>query len=305
MVEQGDMNGAGNRDDAAARRPLSVLALQLEPCDPRTAVFEEGIARHLWLSPHAQLVVLPELHVHPDMRSKTPAELATGLDGPIVSRLREMAQRLGVWMVPGSLYERDGEHVYNTALAISPAGEVAAVYRKCFPWRPYETSKPGGSFVVFDIPSAGRVGISICYDSWFPELARHLAWMGAEVIVQPTATYTSDREQELVLTRATAIVNQVYVVNVNAAAPSSTGRSLIADPEGHVLAEAGEFPLSLCETLDLAQVWEVRRNGTAGVTRVWKQFESTEELDLPLYGGRLRGDSWWPSPGHASPVGSA
>jgi predicted amidohydrolase len=290
----------GGVDGVGGRRLLSVLALQLEPTDPAGSQYEDAIRRHLSMSPHAQLVVLPELHVHSDMKLRPPTDLATELDGPLVTRLRDVARRLRVWMVPGSFYERDGNRVHNTALAISPAGDVVAAYRKCFPWRPFEETTPGTSFVVFDIPGTGRVGISICYDTWFPELARHLAWMGAEVIVQPTATYTADREQELVLARATAIVNQLFVVSVNAAAPSGTGHSLIVDPEGHVRAEAGELPLALCETLDLSRVWDVRRNGTAGVTRVWQQFRPGDpDLELPLYGGRLHGDVWWPTAAHS------
>jgi hypothetical protein len=70
------------------------------------------------------------------------------------------------------------------------------------------------------LPGFGRVGLSICYESWFPELARHLAWRGAEVILNPTLTPTADRPQELVLARAQAIVNQVYVVGVHGAAPA-------------------------------------------------------------------------------------
>lgn len=283
-------------DEANRSRPLSVLALQCEPMAPEDPVFEETIRAQLWMSPHTRLVVLPELVVHPDMKRVPLEELAVPLEGEMVRRLSEIARRLGVFLVPGSFYEKceDGR-IANTAVVLSPDGEIVARYEKCFPWRPYERSAPGTRFVVFDIPAVGRVGISICYDSWFPEVARHLAWMGAEVIVQPTATYTSDREQELVLARATAIVNQVFVVNVNVAAPSATGRSLIVDPEGTVRTQAGELPLALSDTLDLSEVWRVRRNGTAGVTRVWEQFQPGDpDLELPLYGGRIRPETWAP-----------
>lgn len=65
----------------------------------------------------------------------------------------------------------------------------------------------------------------ICYDGWFPEVARGLAWLGAELIVQLAATPTADREQELILARADAIANQVYLMNVNAGRPEpSDGR---------------------------------------------------------------------------------
>jgi predicted amidohydrolase len=51
---------------------------------------------------------------------------------------------------------------------------------------------PGGEFVVFDLPEVGRIGVSICYETWCPEVARHLSWMGAEVILQPTLTPTAE-----------------------------------------------------------------------------------------------------------------
>ena len=131
---------------------------------------------------------------------------------------------------------------------------TSARYRKCFPWRPWETVTAGTEFVVFDIEGVGRAGLMICYDAWFPEVARHLAWMGAEVIFNPTATYTSDREQELVLARANAIVNQVYVVNTNMGGRPGPARSVIVDPEGHVLQMAGDGEEYQTEVLDLRTV---------------------------------------------------
>jgi predicted amidohydrolase len=148
---------------------------------------------------------------------------------------------LGRWLLPGTLYVRSAEgDIYNTTMLLSPDGNVPASYRKMFPWRPYAVCRPGDRFVTVDIPERGRIGLSICYDTWFPEVARHLAWMAAEVIVTLTLTPTSDRPQELVLTDATAIVNQVYTVSVNGAAPHWTGRSMIVDPDGIVRYQAGE-----------------------------------------------------------------
>ena len=170
--------------------------------------------------------------------------------------------------LPGTLYERSAEgDIYNTSVLLSPDGEVAASYRKIFPWRPYEVCRPGDRFVTVDIPERGRIGLSICYDTWFPEVARHLAWLGAEVIVTPTLTPTSDRPQELVLTQATAIVNQVYTVSVNGAAPYGTGRSRIVDPEG--------------------------------IVRHWQQFRPADQaLELPLYQGRIDPATWSPHGAH-------
>ena len=70
---------------------------------------------------------------------------------------------------------------------IDPQGEVIARFRKLFPFRPYERDVVGGKdFCVFDVPQAGRFGVSICYDMWFPETTRTLVAMGAEVILHPT-----------------------------------------------------------------------------------------------------------------------
>jgi predicted amidohydrolase len=153
--------------------------------------------------------------------------------GPLTERLGEIARDNGVWLVPGSVYERgEGDGIHNTCLVLSPEGELAASYRKVFPWQPHESSAPGDRFTTFDVPDVGRIGLSICYDGSFPETCRQLAWMGAEVVLQPTLTTTSDRNQELVMARANAIFNQLYVVSLNAGSPAALGRSLIVDPEG-------------------------------------------------------------------------
>lgn len=89
---------------------------------------------------------------------------AEPMPGEAESRLCEMAASNGLWLVPGSLFElRDGQ-IFNTSPVIDPAGNVIARFRKLFPFRPYEQGVAAGSeFVVFDVPGAGRIGISICY----------------------------------------------------------------------------------------------------------------------------------------------
>ena len=76
--------------------------------------------------------------------------------------------------------------------------------------------------MTFDIPEVGRIGLSICYDGGFPETCRQLAWMGAEVVLQPSRTTTSDRNQEMVMARANAIFNQIYLVSLNAGSPAAS-----------------------------------------------------------------------------------
>lgn len=272
-------------------RSLPILAAQVPAAageDPLRA-FGADLRLRLALHPQTRLVLYPELHLTPPGGEPQMRRLAEPVPGPRSDALCALAAEHSVWLVPGSVYEQgEGDAVHNTALAISPEGEIVARYRKCFPWRPWELTEPGDEFVVFDIPELGRVGLSICYDTWFPEVARHLAWMGAEVILAPTLTSTADREQELILARAAAIANQVFVVNLNAATPSGTGVSLIADPEGHVLMQAGEGPVSLTQVLDLGAVERARRFGSSGLNRLWSQMrEGDPVLPLPLYDGAL------------------
>jgi formamidase len=108
--------------------------------------------------------------------------------------------------------------------------------------------------------------------------------MGAEVVLQPSLTTTSDRAQEIVMARANAIFNQLYVVSLNAASPAGLGRSVIVDPEGIVRYQAGDSEELITDVLDLDAVTRVRRFGTAGVSRMWEQFErSRTRVRLPVY----------------------
>ncbi|MET8243329.1 carbon-nitrogen hydrolase family protein [Streptomyces sp. NPDC005202] len=287
-------------------RPLPIALVQAPP-RPATAPlsgFAEEVEQLLARFPQTRLVVYPELHLcgvdASPAADKQLRDAAEPLDGPRSRQLAELAGDLGVWLVPGSVCERgDGGELFNTAPVYSPDGRLAASYRKIFPWRPHEPYDPGDRFVVLDLPEAGRIGLSICYDAWFPEVARHLAWMGAEVIVNPVMTTTADRAQELVLARANAIVNQVFVLSVNTAGPVGTGRSLVVDPEGRVRTEVADSGVTvLTDVLDLDEVARVRTFGTAGLNRMWDQFTDADPpLDLPLYGGRIDPGRWRPATG--------
>jgi len=279
-------------------RSLPLLIAQAASCsskDPK-AEFARDLRARVTVFPQTRLVIYPELHLTPVTDPAAMEAAAEPIPGPRSDFLCELAARLHVWLLPGTVYERaDDGRIHNTAMLISPEGEIVARYRKCFPWRPWESSAPGDGFVVFDLPEFGCVGLSICYDTWFPEVARHLAWMGAEVILQPSLTPTADRPQELVLARAAAIANQVFIVNVNAATPSAIGRSIVIDPEGNEILLAGEAPASLTQVLDLSAVERVRKFGTAGLNRPWSQMrEGDPLLPMPLFGGEMDPGRWHP-----------
>jgi len=106
--------------------------------------------------------------------------------------------------------------------------------------------------------------------------------MGAEVILQPTMTPTSDRPQELVLCEANAIFNQAYFVSVNGVGPYGGGRSLIVDPDGRVVQQAGEHETILTEILDLDHVTRTREFGTLGLNQALKQLRDSGQ-SFPIY----------------------
>jgi len=239
--------------------------------------------------PWVQLVMFHELVVPGLVQFITPENKdwwkanAEQVPGPLSDRLCAIARRSGQWLIPGSMYEVDGDKLYNTALVISPQGEIVAKYRKMFPWLPYEAgTTPGNEFCVFDIPNVGCLGLCICYDMWFPEVSRTLAWMGAEVILQPTMTPTSDRELELVMVRANALFNQTYFVSVNGIGIWGGGRSLMVDPDGRLLQEAGTNQTILTELLDLDRVTRTREFGTIGLSQTLKQLRDCGQK-FPIY----------------------
>lgn len=282
-------------------RPLIIALAQAPGRHPEDLDgFAEDAARTATLFPQTRLLVYPELHLSSDDRD--PLDTASIRDsaqpvtsGPRHKMLSTLAADLGLWLCPGSFSELgDDGHVYNTAVVYSPQGKLVATYRKVFPWKPFEEARSGSEFVVFDMPGVGRVGLSICYDAWFPESARHLAWMGAELVLNVVKTGTVDRKQELILAQANATVNQVYIASVNASGPSGIGHSVLVGPEGNILSELpGATPGVLTAVIDLDAVTHARRYGSFALTRPWSQLqEGDEAIPLPLYGGALDPTTW-------------
>lgn len=214
------------------------------------------------------------------------------------ARFQELARRHHVWLVPGSMFERDGEHVYNTASVIGPDGSIVARYRKMFPFVPYEEGVEGGDqFCVFDVPGVGRFGLSICYDMWFPETTRTLAAMGAEVILHPTLTSSIDRDVELAMARASAAQNQCFFFDVNGLGDGGIGRSVIVGPHGDVLHQAASGPETFPIEIDLFRVRRSRELGLRGLGQPLKSFRD-RKVQFPVYGPD------WRSRGYFSQLGA-
>lgn len=153
-----------------------MVVAQVPPGDPATALDDlraelDNLTAEF---PAARLVVYPEYHtcrVHgnADERRRRYEAIAEPLNGPRVQELRDIAKAANIWLMPGTVAERGADRrIYNTALAITPDGDLAAAYRKIFPWRPFEPFTPGDRFVVFDLPGVGALAWLSAMTCGFP-----------------------------------------------------------------------------------------------------------------------------------------
>ncbi len=244
-------------------------------------------------APWVNLIVFPELAVQglaPRLE-----DIAEPIDGTSVQRLAKKAKEVGKWIIPGSMLELDGDKVYNTSPVISSEGKVIAKYRKMNPFFPAETCEPGSDCVVVDIDGIGKLGLCICYDLWFPELTRTLVSMGAEVIFHPSFTPSTLTETEILCRRSVALLNQTYVIGTGACGFhcgfTLAGHSVIVDPEGTVLQQAGDVASIQLEMLDLDKVTLVREFGTKGTAPIFKHLKRYAHK-WPVYGNQRAGSSY-------------
>jgi predicted amidohydrolase len=249
---------------AGIQMPLSATTENLTAMGHR---LDALMARYPWV----QMALFSELAAFGPL-----PQFAQGLPGPAEASFQAMAARHGIWLLPGSLYEKKAGKIFNTAPVIDPQGTVVARYRKMFPFRPYEqATTPGDDFVVFDVPAVGRFGVSICYDMWFPETTRTLAAMGAEVILHPTLTDTIDRDIELAISRASAAQNQCFWFDINGLAAGGVGRSVVVGPSGDVLHQAGGEEEVIPLEIDLERVRRERDVGLKGLGQPLKSFRDS------------------------------
>jgi predicted amidohydrolase len=277
-------------------RTFVVALVQAPPAtgsDPVAELADE-VAALCAERPDLSMVVYPEIHLFGGSDDAADpngwlADQAEPLDGPRTRALAEIAAAHRIWLIPGSLPERAADAIHNTAVVFDPGGRLVAAYRKVFPWRPYEAWAPGADWVTFDVPEIGRFGLSICFDSWFPESTRQLSWLGADIVLNLVKTVGDDRAQEVVLAQANAIVNQVYFLSVNAAGPVGAGRSIYVDPDGRVIAERPDAaPAVTIVEIDPERVQEVREHGTVGLSRLGNQiWPGDAPIHLPAYDGTM------------------
>lgn len=261
----------------------------------------------------ARLILLQELFETPYFCQDQLHEflaLAQPLEGNrLVGHFQKLAKELGV-VLPVSFFERAGQSLFNSIAIVDADGSVLGVYRKShIPDGPGYTEKfyfsPGDTgFKVWDT-AAGRIGVGICWDQWFPECARSMALMGAEVLLYPTAIGSEPHDsgldssahwQRVMQGHAGANVMPLLASNRVGTEPGRNGTeitfygsSFIADPTGAKVAEAGRTEEGvITATFDLDAIAHQRRS--------WGLFRDRRP---ELYGPVLTLDGRTPSRGAA------
>ncbi|MEX0326740.1 MAG: N-carbamoylputrescine amidase [Puniceicoccaceae bacterium] len=236
----------------------SVAALQLSLGGPMKENLDrvENLVRKA-AGKGAQVVLPPELFQGPYFcreEKESFFSMAYPLGAhPVLERMSALAAELGI-VIPVSLFERDGQAYYNTVVMLDHEGEVMGRYRKThIPDGPgYEEKfyfRPGNTgFKVWET-KFGTLGVGICWDQWFPECARAMTLMGADLLLYPTAIGSEPEEPELDTSRmwqrvmqGHAVANIIPVIAANRIGKEGGqifyGHSFMTDCYGEILAEA-------------------------------------------------------------------
>jgi omega-amidase len=211
----------------------------------------------------SHLVVFPELW-STGYALERAGELSSALNNGVFNEISAAAVQSKISIV-GSVLEKRGQEVANSAAFFAPNGRMMGIYRKIHLFRLMQEDEylqRGSSPLMLDLPW-GSTGLAVCYDLRFPELFRKYAVDGARMVILPAEWPLERIEHWRALLVARAIENQCYLVACNSAGPTGEavfgGHSMIVDPWGKVVIEGGENPLLITAEIEMDLVDEVRR----------------------------------------------
>jgi len=221
----------------------------------------------------SEIVVLPEMFNCPYNSRLFPQYAESFPGGKTFKMLSEAAAAEGIYLVGGSLPERENGNIFNTSFVFGPQGEFLAKHQKI---HLFDVDLPDGlSFHESKTLARGKVitvvktavanlGVAICYDIRFPELSRLMVLMGADVIVLPASfnMNTGPAHWELLL-RTRAVDNQVFVIGAATARDTSAsyvsyGNSAIVGPWGDIIARADEKETIIYADIDPGEIDKIR-----------------------------------------------
>lgn len=244
---------------------IKVLGIQFEPIiGDKNANFKkvEGfLEKHATLKP--DIIVLPELFNTGILPKDSFAENAEDLNGLTISKLSKWSKRFKCYIVGGSFAEKASNGKFlNTTVCLNPRGEIISKYSKTHMFSyfgHYESDlfKPGEELAIAQTPW-GKIGFSICYDLRFPEVYRNLSLNGVTMIFTPSAWPYPRLDHWLTLNKSRAIENQCFIIAVNQIGNTvngivNLGNSMIIDPWGTIIANAGEKEGVIYSSLSLSE----------------------------------------------------
>ncbi|CAH1796635.1 unnamed protein product [Owenia fusiformis] len=240
----------------------------------------------------AKLIALPECFNCP-YGTQYFADYAETIPGPTTDALATVAKEHNVYIVGGSIPETANGKIYNTCAIFGPCGSIIAKHRKMhlfdidvpgkIRFQESEVLTGGNNFTTFDM-GACKVGIGICYDIRFPEMAQIYADKGCSLLLYPGAfNMTTGPAHWELLQRARAVDNQLFVATVSPARDTGAtyvawGHSTAINPWGEILAKASHEETNLYVDIDLTKLQEVRDSIPVKTQKRSELYSQTKDL---------------------------
>ena len=246
------MNGLGGLNKSPSGVVIGLVQLQLPvvatPADlaGQTKRIVELLGKAKRGMPTLDLVVFPEYALH-GLSMDTNPEIMCSLEGPEVAAFKRACVDNEVWGCFSIMEFNPDGNPYNSGLIIDDQGQIKLYYRKLHPWVPVEPWEPGDVGIpVCDGPNGSKLGLIICHDGMFPEMARECAYKGAEIMLR-TAGYTAPiRHAWKVTNQANAFTNLMVTASVCMCGSDGTfnsmGEGMVCNLDGTVIAEGSGVP---------------------------------------------------------------
>ena len=271
------MSGLGGLNKSPAGVVLGMVQLQLPVVSTKaqlkaqTKVVCDMVKKARANMPTMDLVVFPEYSLH-GLSMDTNPDIMCTIDGPEVQAFQNACVENKIWGCFSIMEANPDGNPYNSGIIIDDTGEIRLYYRKMHPWVPVEPWEPGNMGIpVCDGPNGSKLGLIICHDGMFPEMAHECAYKGANIILR-TAGYTAPiRHAWQITNQANAFCNLAYTANVCMAGTDGTfnsmGEGMIVNYDGTPIATGNGTPNEiitaevrpdLCD--EARRVWSVENN---------------------------------------------